>query len=125
LACGSSRKLTSGPGRVTFDIAGGVRQALVLALLMQSPSPGTRFIHGLRGVRKTDMIVVRAAKEEYGLAITVADNGIGPTVDASEMKIGVGLGSTCARLTSASPGRSDTALEVLALRKEREHDLRP
>jgi sensor histidine kinase YesM len=50
-------------------------------------------------VRKTGIIAVRAAEEGDGLAITVTDNGIGPPADANQMKIGVGLGSTCERLT--------------------------
>jgi LytS/YehU family sensor histidine kinase len=83
---------------VTFDIADGVQQALVPSFLMQ-PILENAIIHGLRGVRKTGIIAVRAAMEEDGLAITVTDNGVGPPADPSEMKIGVGLGSTCERLT--------------------------
>jgi two-component system, LytTR family, sensor kinase len=56
-------------------------------------------------VRKTGVIAVRAAVEENGLAIIVRDNGIGPPADASQMKIGVGLGSTCERLTRMYPER--------------------
>jgi hypothetical protein len=83
---------------VTFDVADGVQQALVPSFLMQ-PLLENAIIHGLRGVRKTGVIEVRAAEEKDGLAITVTDNGIGPPADASQMKIGVGLGSTCERLT--------------------------
>jgi hypothetical protein len=90
--------------RVTFDIADGVQQALVPSFLMQ-PLLENAIIHGLRGVRKTGIIAVRAAEEESGLAITVTDNGIGPPADASQMKIGVGLGSTCERLTRMYPER--------------------
>ena len=89
---------------VTFDIADEVQQALVPSFLMQ-PLLENAIIHGLRGVRKTGIIAVRAAKEEDGLAITVTDNGIGPPADASQMKIGVGLGSTCERLTRMYPER--------------------
>ena len=84
--------------QVTFDIADGVQQALVPSFLMQ-PLLENAIIHGLRGVRKTGVIDVRAAAEKGSLAITVTDNGIGPPADASQMKIGVGLGSTCERLT--------------------------
>lgn len=87
---------------VTFDIADGVQQALVPSFLMQ-PLLENAIIHGLRGVRKTGIIAVRAAEEDNGLAITVTDNGNGPPADASEMKIGVGLGSTCERLTRMYP----------------------
>jgi two-component system LytT family sensor kinase len=84
--------------QVIFDIADGVQQALVPSFLMQ-PLLENAIIHGLRGVRKTGIIEVRAVEERDGLAITVTDNGIGPPADASQMKIGVGLGSTCERLT--------------------------
>jgi two-component system, LytTR family, sensor kinase len=90
--------------RVTFDIADGVQQALVPSFLMQ-PLLENAIIHGLRGVRKTGIIAVRAAAEQNGLAITVTDNGMGPPADASQMKIGVGLGSTCERLTRMYPGQ--------------------
>jgi sensor histidine kinase YesM len=83
--------------QVTFDIEDGIQQALVPSFLMQ-PLLENAIIHGLRGVRKTGIIEVRATEEKDGLAITVTDNGIGPPADASQMKIGVGLGSTCERL---------------------------
>jgi two-component system, LytTR family, sensor kinase len=88
--------------RVTFDIEDGVQQALVPSFLMQ-PLLENAIIHGLRGVRKTGIITVRAAEAENGLAITVTDNGIGPPTDTTQMKIGVGLGSTCERLTRMYP----------------------
>ena len=94
---------------VTFDIADRVQQALVPSFLMQ-PLLENAIIHGLRGVRKTGIIAVRAAEEENGLAITVADNGIGPPADASQMKIGVGLGSTCERLTRMYPERHEFSI---------------
>jgi two-component system LytT family sensor kinase len=89
---------------VTFDIADRVQQALVPSFLMQ-PLLENAIIHGLRGVRKTGIIAVRAADDADVLAITVTDNGIGPPADAGEMKIGVGLGSTCERLTRMYPDR--------------------
>ena len=94
---------------VTFDIADGVRQALVPSFLMQ-PLLENAIIHGLKGVRKTGIIAVRAATEANGLAITVTDNGIGPPPDASQMKIGVGLGSTCERLTGMYSERHEFSI---------------
>ena len=88
--------------RVTFEIAEEVRNALVPSFLMQ-PLLENAIIHGLRGVRKTGIIAVRAAQDGYRLAITVTDNGIGTPADASQMKMGVGLGSTCERLTRMYP----------------------
>ena len=88
--------------QVTFDIADGVEQASVPSFLMQ-PLLENAIIHGLRGVRKTGIIAVRAEEENGGLAITVTDNGNGPPADPNQMKIGVGLGSTCERLTRMYP----------------------
>ena len=90
--------------RVTFEIADEVQAALVPAFLMQ-PLLENAIIHGLRGVRKTGIIAVRATKAEKGLAITVTDNGIGTPADASQMRMGIGLGSTCERLTRMYPGQ--------------------
>lgn len=97
---------------VTFDIADEVQQALVPSFLMQ-PILENAIIHGLRGVRKTGIIKVRAAEEEHALAITVTDNGIGPPAEASQMKIGVGLGSTCERLTRMYPERHGFSIRRL------------
>ena len=88
--------------RVTFKIPDEVKQAMVPCFLMQ-PLLENAIIHGLRGVRKTGIIVVRATAEENRLVITVTDNGIGPPADANGMKIGVGLGSTCERLARMYP----------------------
>jgi LytS/YehU family sensor histidine kinase len=88
--------------RVTFEIPDEVKQAMVPCFLMQ-PLLENAIIHGLRGVRKTGIIAVRAAEEENRLVITVTDNGIGPPADANSMKIGVGLGSTCERLARMYP----------------------
>ena len=97
---------------VTFDIADEIQQALVPSFLMQ-PLLENAIIHGLRGVRKTGIIAVRAAEEEHALAITVTDNGIGPPAEASQMKIGVGLGSTCERLTRMYPERHGFSIRRL------------
>jgi sensor histidine kinase YesM len=88
--------------RVTFEIPDEVKQAMVPCFLMQ-PLLENAIIHGLRGVRKTGIIVVRVAEKENRLVITVTDNGIGPPADANAMKIGVGLGSTCERLARMYP----------------------
>jgi sensor histidine kinase YesM len=89
---------------VTFDIADGLDQAMAPTFLMQ-PLLENAILHGLRGVRKTGIIGVRAIEEEDQLVITVADNGIGPPADSAAMKIGVGLGSTYERLTKMYPER--------------------
>jgi sensor histidine kinase YesM len=98
--------------RVTFEIADEARQAMVPCFLMQ-PLIENAIIHGLRGVRKTGMIAVRAAYEEGQLVITVADNGIGPPEDSKGMKIGVGLGSTCERLSRMYPEQHSFSIRKL------------
>ena len=83
--------------QVTFDIPDRLSQAMVPSFLMQ-PLLENAIKHGLRGVRKTGIIEVRAAEEDHRLAIAVADNGVGPPADASKMKVGIGLGSIGERL---------------------------
>jgi sensor histidine kinase YesM len=90
--------------RVTFEIADDAQQAMVPCFLMQ-PLIENAIVHGLRGVRKTGIIAVRAAPEAGQLVITVTDNGIGPPADSNGMKIGVGLGSTSERLAKMYPDR--------------------
>ena len=107
--------------QVTFDIADGVQQALVPSFLMQ-PLLENAIIHGLRGVRKTGIIEVRAAEEDDRLAITVTDNGIGPPADASQMKIGVGLGSTCERLSQDVSRNGTSSRSDLVRRRNRGPD---
>ena len=63
-------------------------------------------VHGLRGVRKTGVIKVSAVAAQDTLVLTVTDNGIGPPgQEGAEIKVGVGLGSTCERLARMYPDR--------------------
>ncbi len=98
--------------RVTFDIADGLDQAMVPCFLMQ-PLLENAIIHGLRGVRKTGLIVVRVLKKDGWLTISVTDNGNGPPSDSTGMKIGVGLGSTCERLTRMYAERHQFSIQGL------------
>ena len=95
--------------RVTFEIPVEVQQAMVPCFLMQ-PLLENAIIHGLRGVQKSGIIVVQAAEEENRLVITITDNGIGPPADGNEIKIGVGLGSTCERLARMCPERQEFSI---------------
>ncbi len=90
--------------RVLFDIAEDTQRAMVPCFLMQ-PLLENAIIHGLRGVRKTGIIGVRAAPEDGNLVITVTDNGIGPPAERDGLTMGVGLGSTCERLARMYPER--------------------
>jgi LytS/YehU family sensor histidine kinase len=53
------------------------------------------------------VITVSAAAAGGELVVTVTDNGNGPpaSLDGVEMKVGVGLGSTCERLARMFPDR--------------------
>jgi signal transduction histidine kinase len=90
---------------VGFEIGPEVQDALVPCFLLQ-PLIENAVVHGLRGVRKNGVITVSAAAEDDTLVLRVTDNGIGPPQpDGAEMKIGVGLGSTCERLARMYPDR--------------------
>ena len=88
---------------VDFEIAGEVQQALVPCFLLQ-PLIENAVIHGLRGARKAGIIAVSAVSQGGQLLLSVTDNGIGlQAEDPTEMKIGVGLRSTCERLERMYP----------------------
>jgi LytS/YehU family sensor histidine kinase len=90
---------------VTFSIAPDVQPAMVPCFLLQ-PLIENAVIHGLRGVGKSGVIEVSAARQCDDLVIAVSDNGIGPPEDAlSGKKVGVGLGSTRDRLATMYPDR--------------------
>lgn len=99
--------------RVSFDIADEAQQAMVPCFLMQ-PLIENAIIHGLRGVRKTGIIVVGAVLDQGQLVVTVSDNGIGPPADSSGLKIGVGLGSTCERLDKMYSDRYKFSIRKLS-----------
>jgi len=90
---------------VKFSVAPEVRMAMVPCFILQ-PLIENAVIHGLRGVRKTGVIAVTAARAGQDLVLTITDNGIGlPDEDLSKMKIGIGVGSTRERLSTMYPDR--------------------
>jgi two-component system, LytTR family, sensor kinase len=90
---------------VGFEIGPGAQMALVPSFLLQ-PLIENAVVHGLRGARKTGVITVSAAAAGNELVLTVTDNGIGPPPQpGAELKVGVGLGSTCERLARMYPDR--------------------
>jgi two-component system, LytTR family, sensor kinase len=96
---------------VGFDIAPQALEALVPCFLLQ-PLIENAVVHGLRGARKTGIIKVSAVLQQGELVLTVIDNGIGPPAqDGAEMKIGVGLGSTCERLARLYPDRHSFSMQ--------------
>jgi len=88
---------------VDFKIEREVQQAMVPCFLLQ-PLIENAVIHGLRGAWKTGIITVSAVRQGNELVLAVTDNGTGPPAeDPAGMKIGVGLRSTCERLTRMYP----------------------
>ncbi len=88
---------------VDFAIAGEVQQAMVPCFLLQ-PLIENAVIHGLQGARKSGTIKVSAVSRGSALVLSVTDNGVGlQTQNPAEMKIGVGLQSTCERLAKMYP----------------------
>jgi sensor histidine kinase YesM len=98
--------------RVTFDVEREVGLAIVPCFLMQ-PLLENAIIHGLEGTQKNGVISVRAAGEKDRLVITVTDNGVGPPAESDGMKLGVGLGSTCERLTRMYPKHHEFSIQRL------------
>lgn len=99
---------------VRFAIAPDVQQAMVPCFLLQ-PLIENAVIHGLRGVGKTGVIAVSAARGNRDLVMTVTDNGVGPPEDAlSGRKTGVGLGSTRERLATMYPDRHTFSMRRMA-----------
>ena len=88
---------------VDFAISGEVQQAMVPCFLLQ-PLIENAVVHGLQGARKAGIIKVSAVSQGGELVLSVTDNGIGlQTQNPAEMKIGVGLQSTCERLARMYP----------------------
>jgi two-component system LytT family sensor kinase len=91
--------------RVDFAVAGEVQHAMVPCFLLQ-PLIENAVIHGLRGAQKAGSIAVSAVSRGGELVLTVTDNGVGlPVAEPAEMKMGVGLRSTCERLERMYPDR--------------------
>jgi two-component sensor histidine kinase len=91
--------------RVVFDVAADVQRALVPCFLLQ-PLIENAIVHGLRSVRRDGLISVSASRERAELMLCVTDNGVGlPTRSSTDLKVGVGLGSTGERLERMHPHR--------------------
>lgn len=91
--------------RVEFDIPSEVQGALVPCFILQ-PLIENAVVHGLRSVKRDGVIAVSASGAGDELVLRVRDNGVGlDNGDASNLKMGVGLGSTCERLERMYPNR--------------------
>jgi len=99
--------------KATFNVPPELRPAMVPCFILQ-PLIENAVIHGLRGIRKTGIIDIAAAKEGDRLVLTVTDNGAGlPEQEPPALKTGFGLGSTAERLSNMYPGAHEFRIERL------------
>jgi LytS/YehU family sensor histidine kinase len=92
---------------VSIDSDKSLDDALVPNLVLQ-PLVENAFRHGIAQLQSVGRVAVRAAREDGDLVLTVRDNGRGPAKDLRE---GVGLSNTRARLTQLyGSGRQRLAL---------------
>ncbi len=98
---------------VCFEADADPLRAAVPTFLLQ-PLVENAIVHGLKDAHHAGVIVVRGGREGEDLVLTVNDNGIGPpTEDLSQMKIGIGLGSTGERLARMYPDRHSLSMRAL------------
>ncbi len=84
---------------VLIEVAPGTEQALVPTFLLQ-PLVENAINHGLGGTSSAGRIRICSAKEDGRLILSVIDNGVGFAAESlKDLEMGVGLGSTCERLT--------------------------
>lgn len=93
---------------VSIETETSLDDALVPNLVLQ-PLVENAFRHGLAPMQTVGRVVVRVARDDGDLVLTVRDNGRGP---AKEMREGVGLTNTRARLTQLYGARQQLALTV-------------
>jgi len=86
-----------------FEIEPEAQPARIPAFLLQ-PLVENAITHGLRGVLRDGQIVIGARVEAGRLRVSIADNGAGlPSEKLSDLRLGVGLGSTTERLRRLYP----------------------
>jgi signal transduction histidine kinase len=91
---------------VSIETEPSLDDALVPNLVLQ-PLVENAFRHGLAPMQTVGRVAVRAARDDGDLVLTVRDNGCGP---AREVRDGVGLTNTRARLTQLYGARQRLAL---------------
>jgi signal transduction histidine kinase len=91
---------------VSIETDSSLDDALVPNLVLQ-PLVENTFRHGLALMQTTGRVAVRAVRDDGDLVLTVRDNGRGP---AWEVREGVGLTNTRARLTQLYGARQRLAL---------------
>ena len=84
---------------VDIQVAAGTEKALVPTFLLQ-PLVENAIKHGLRAKPAAGRIQIQSARENGNLVLSITDNGAGVAAESlKELEMGVGLGSTCERLT--------------------------
>jgi two-component system LytT family sensor kinase len=91
---------------VSIETGASLHDALVPNLVLQ-PLVENAFRHGLAQMQTVGRVAVRAVRDDGDLVLTVSDNGRGP---AKEVRDGVGLANTRARLTQLYGARQRLAL---------------
>lgn len=91
---------------VSIETEASLDEALVPNLVLQ-PLVENAFRHGLALMQTVGRVAVRVVREDGDLVLTVRDNGRGP---AKEVRDGVGLTNTRARLTQLYGARQRLAL---------------
>ena len=91
---------------VSIETEGSLDDALVPNLVLQ-PLVENAFRHGLALMQTVGRVAVRAVRDNGDLVLTVRDNGRGP---AEEVRDGVGLTNTRARLSQLYGARQRLAL---------------
>jgi len=90
---------------IFFDIAPGTESALVPSLLLQ-PIVENATRHGMKGNCKNLLLWIGSAQSDNTLILTVRDNGSGTgSHSLATIEMGIGLGTTCERLTRIYPGQ--------------------
>jgi two-component system LytT family sensor kinase len=99
---------------VLFDIASETERALVPTFLLQ-PLVENAITHGLRGDQKAGAIRIQTNQQADELVVTVSDNGAGISNEQlADLEVGIGLGSTCERLTRMYPERHTFSIQRLS-----------
>ena len=91
---------------ISIDSDASLDDALVPNLVLQ-PLVENAFRHGLAALKAIGRVEVRSVRENGDLVLTVRDNGAGP---AKEVRDGVGLANTRARLAQLYGARQRLAL---------------
>ena len=99
----------------TIDVAPGTADALVPTFLLQ-PIVENALRHGLDGAAsraQRGLLTIQSVREHAQLVLVVRDNGVGVRDDISPDAYGVGLGSTCERLSRLYGSRHTFLMRAL------------